>query len=263
MVPPWLQRVATPLIWREWDRNLISHPDPEFRHDILRGIRNGFWVGFNRGMTCRSAPGNLHTVLENAAVVQDYLAKEISLGCIVGPISPKLVPNNTQISKFGVIQKSSQPGKWCLIVDLSSPANNSVNDGIEPSLCHLRYLRLDDVLQAVAQSGRGTLLAKMDVESTYQIVPVNPQNRPLLAVQWAGQLFYDTRLPFGLRSVPNIFTALADALQWSFQEQGVSWVGHYLDDYITMPPPPPPPPPPPHPPPPSPPPPSQSHAEGI
>ena len=25
-----------------------------------------------------------------------------------------------------------------------------------------------------------------------------------------------------------------DALQWSFQEQGVSWVGHYLDDYITM-----------------------------
>ena len=89
-------------------------------------------------------------------------------------------------------------------------------------------------MQAVAQSVRGTLLAKMDVESAYRIVPVHPQDRPLLAEQWAGQLFYDTRLPFRLRSAPKFFTALADALQWSFQEQGVSWVGHYLDDYITM-----------------------------
>ena len=31
-----------------------------------------------------------------------------------------------------------------------------------------------------------------------------------------------------------IFTALADALQWSFSQGGVTWVRHYLDDFITI-----------------------------
>ena len=233
-VPSWLRRVATPLIWREWDRDLSNHPSLEFREYILGGIKNGFRIGFNRRANCRSASRNLHSALENAAVVREYLAKEVSLGRIVGPIVPSLAPANTQISPFGVIPKPHQPGKWRLIVDLSSPASYSINDGIELELCSLHYLRLDEVLQAIVQSGRGTLLAKMDVESAYRMVPVHPQDRAHLAVQWAGQLFFDTRLPFGLRSAPKVFTAVADALQWSFMRQGVSWVEHYLDDYVTM-----------------------------
>ena len=66
------------------------------------------------------------------------------------------------------------------------------------------------------------------------MVPVHPGDRPLLAVQWAGKIFFDTRLPFGLRSAPKIFSAVADALQSVFQKRGVTWVAHYLDDYITM-----------------------------
>jgi hypothetical protein len=74
----------------------------------------------------------------------------------------------------------------------------------------------------------------MDIASAYRMVPVHPDDRPLLAMQWADQIYFDTRLPFSLRSAPKIFTAVADALQWVFQKQGVSWVAHYLDDYITM-----------------------------
>ena len=44
----------------------------------------------------------------------------------------------------------------------------------------------------------------------------------------------DKVLPFGLRSAPLLFTALADALQWIMIKHGVSWVEHYLDDFITM-----------------------------
>ena len=74
----------------------------------------------------------------------------------------------------------------------------------------------------------------MDIESAYRIISVHPSDRRLLGMQWRGQVFFDTRLPFGLRSAPKIFTAVADALQWSFQRQGVTWVAHYLDDYTTM-----------------------------
>ena len=128
-VPSWLQRVATPLIWREWDRDLSNHPSLEFREYILGGIKNGFQIGFNRRANCRSASRNLHSAVENAAVVREYLAKEVSLGRIVGPIVPSLAPANTQISPFGVIPKPHQRGKWHLIVDLSSPASWSTYPG--------------------------------------------------------------------------------------------------------------------------------------
>ena len=38
------------------------------------------------------------------------------------------------VSKFGVIPKKHQPGKWRLIVDLLSPDGVNVNDFIDPTL---------------------------------------------------------------------------------------------------------------------------------
>ena len=176
----------------------------------------------------------MKSALDNVQVISQYLEDERQLGRIIGPIPPHAAPLSTQLSPIGVIPKSSQPGKWRLIVDLSSPHGENVNDGIEADLCSLEYLRLDEVTNRIAKSGRGTMQAKMDIASAYRMVPVHPEDRPLLAIQWAGQLYFDTRLPFGLRSAPKIFTAVADALQWMLEEQGVSWVAHYLDDYITM-----------------------------
>ena len=49
----------------------------------------------------------------------------------------------------------------------------SVNTGIEPELCSLHYLRLDEVLSAITQAGRGSQLAKMDIESAYRMIPVH------------------------------------------------------------------------------------------
>ena len=44
----------------------------------------------------------------------------------------------------------------------------------------------------------------------------------------------DTTLPFGLRSAPMIFSAVADALPWMMQQRGVSWLAHYVDDFLTV-----------------------------
>ena len=81
----------------------------------------------------------------------------------MGPGDLAQAPKGTQTSPFGVIPKSGQPGRWRLIVDLSSPEGRSVNGGIEPELCSLHYLRLDEVVRQIALRGRGTRLAKMDL----------------------------------------------------------------------------------------------------
>ena len=40
----------------------------------------------------------------------------------------------------------------------------------------------------------------------------------------------DTTLPFGLRSAPMIFSAVADGLELTIRQVGVEDVDHYLDD---------------------------------
>ena len=233
-VPTWLQAVASTLKPEVWARKLAHHPDQAFRDYILCGITQGFRVGFNyASCSCKPAASNMVSARENPEVVQAYLDMEVALGRVVGPIDSKNMPKGTQLSPFGVIPKS-QPGKWRLILDLSSPEGSSVNDGIEPELCSLQYLRMDEVVRQIARMGQGTMMAKMDIESAYRMVPVHPSDRLLLGMQWKGDIFFDTRLPFGLRSAPKIFTVVADALQWIFQENRVGWVAHYLDDFITL-----------------------------
>ena len=74
----------------------------------------------------------------------------------------------------------------------------------------------------------------MDVKQAYRNVPIHPDDRPLLAMQWNGKIYVDKVLPFGLRSAPIIFTALADALQWIIQQRGVRYIFDYIDDFITV-----------------------------
>ena len=44
----------------------------------------------------------------------------------------------------------------------------------------------------------------------------------------------DKTLPFGLRSAPLIFSAMADALQYMMVQNKASFVDHYVDDFITV-----------------------------
>ncbi len=47
-------------------------------------------------------------------------------------------------------------------------------------------------------------------------------------------MYIDKVLPFGLRSAPLIFAAVADALQWMMVQNGTTFVDHYLDDLVTV-----------------------------
>ena len=74
----------------------------------------------------------------------------------------------------------------------------------------------------------------MDVEHAYRNIPTHPEDRHLLGMVWQGRLYIDTALPFGLRSAPRIFTAVADALEWALLQDGLSWSIHYtLHDFLT------------------------------
>jgi len=233
-VPPWLDGVITPLKWKAWEQAMANHPDHRFREYVVNGIREGFRVGFDYGRKCTGAHRNMRSATQNPKVVSDYLLTECSAGRVVGPFQRDIAsPGSIHTSRFGVIPKGT-PGKWRLIVDLSYPEGESVNDGINTESCSLQYVKIEDAAREVLRQGYSSWMAKIDVQHAYRIIPIHPQDRWLLGMVWQDKLYVDTTLPFGLRSAPKIFTAVADAVEWILKRRGVRFIIHYLDDFLMV-----------------------------
>lgn len=165
-------------------------------------------------------------------VIDSYINNEVQLRRVAGPFSSPPLPF-LHTSSFGVIPKKGQPGKWRLIIDLSSPHGHSVNDGIDSDSCSLQYIRIDDVVNMLTSFGKGALIAKYDIESAFRNIPIHPQDRHLLGMKWRSKYFVDLMLPFGLRSAPCIFNAVADMVEWILiHNYGITNILHYLDDFI-------------------------------
>ena len=197
-VPVALQECRSPLRVEEWGKMLSEHPDKPLVQYILQGISEGFRIGFRYGNSHLKLASNLLSAKTNLQVVMAYLQEEVGLNRVVGPLPMGSIPG-IHISSFGVIPKGHMLGGWRLIVDLE--------------LCSLSNITVDMVGKLAAALGRKSLLAKLDIKSAYRIVSVHPEDRPLRGMEWKGELYVDTCLPFGLRSTPRIFTALVDALE--------------------------------------------------
>ena len=162
---------------------------------------------------------------EHTQVIRDYLATECAEGRVVGPLTPAWA-QAMQISQFGVIPIRD------LVVNGADGA--SANSGIDKGLCSLTYASVDKAARRVIQLGKGALMVKVDIKAAYRLVPVHPEDRWLLGMQFKGATYMDTVLPFGLRSAPKIFNAVADALNWACQREGVRNSLHYLDDFLLI-----------------------------
>ena len=226
-----LTRVVTPLVANAWEEALAPHPDHAFTRYIIQGLQAGFRIGFRYPSLLRSATANMPSARQHPHIIDEYIAKERALGRFLGPFSS--LPY-VHVSRFGVIPKGHNTGKWRLITDLSFPEGASVNDGIDPSLCSLSYTTVEEVAALIVKLGRGALLAKVDIEAAYRLIPVHPDDRWLLAVRWGDSVYVD---PMLLRSAPKIFNAVADALIWCLRKSGISSIEHYLDDFIIVAPP--------------------------
>lgn len=104
-------------LWRE----LYFHPDQTQVDYVISGLSNGFHLGFNPlAVSLKSTSQNMPSVSLQPSVIDQYLRTELEKGRVAGPFSIASIPN-LHISRFGIIPKKYQPGKWWLILDLSSP----------------------------------------------------------------------------------------------------------------------------------------------
>ena len=96
----------------------------------------------------------------------------------------------------------------------------------------MAYSSTEDEALLMHALGPGAQLAKIDIREAYRMVPLCPSERPFLAVARRGEVYVDCQLPFGLASVPVMFSA--EALEWILRQRGVRGVLHYLDDFLFL-----------------------------
>ena len=209
----------------------LSGYDQHETEFLVSGFKNGFSLQFS-GPRIPLYSKNLKSAILHPDVLKEKLKKECSLGRILGPF--KIPPfSNLRINPVGLIPKKS--GGWRLITNLSYPFGESVNDYIDPTFCSVEYSKLDSVIDMIQELGQGALLGKLDIQSAFNLCPIQPEDFELLGIQYNNEIWIQKCLPQGAAMSCAIFERFSTALQWIISTISKSkYLDHYLDDFIFL-----------------------------
>ena len=217
---------------------LEGHPDSHFVSSLCSGLREGFRIGYSGPRTHSSYP-NLRSANLHPDILEHNLLTEVLNGHTAGPF-PFPPFKHFRISPLGLVPKKHS-SKWRTIFHLSYPKTSptSINANIPIEDYTLQYITIDNAIHLLLSLGKGAFMSKTDIQSAFRIIPIHPHDWELLGMQWKGLYFFDTVLPFGLRSAPFLFNMLSDALEWIIRHKlNITGVMHILDDFfIALPPP--------------------------
>ena len=93
----------------------------------------------------------------------------------------------------------------------------------------MQYETLDSVVELVKPYGPA------DTQDAFRLIPIRPQDYPLLWIMWKSQFYHVRVLPIGCSVSCQIFKSFSYAVQWMLQHKfGVVGVTHVLDDFISI-----------------------------
>ena len=223
-------KLRTPINFRTLQTKPALHPDQVFVNQLIHNLQYGCNIGYT-GPQFAHCGSNLPSSFQHPSTLDANINVECDKGRILGPFETPPLPN-FRCSGLGLVPKHD--GGWYAIYHLSAPYGSSINDSIDPEAYTLNYCSVDDAFAIVTALGKGSLMAKIDLQNAFRLIPVRPEDWNLLGIHWRNQFYIDTCLPFGLRSAPFLFNQLAGAIHWSLQHNhGVRHVLHYLDDFFT------------------------------
>ena len=86
-----------------------------------------------------------------------------------------------------------------------APEGISINDFIDKEDFTIHYAIVDDAVAMASGYGKGCIMAKIDLNVAFCMVPIAAGEWDLLGLYWKGKYYVDTCLPFRLQSAPHIF----------------------------------------------------------
>jgi hypothetical protein len=215
-----------------WKYLLKHYPD----NQICQYLEYGWPINYRSHRHPVSSNTNHSSADEYGRDIEQFIAKELMHGAIVGPFDKDPFQGNLVISPLQTVPKK---GAGCnarrIVTDLSFPPGVSVNDGILNNdylgeEYEVVYPTIDTFCEMVLSKGLGALMYKRDLSRAYRQLFVDPHDYNLLGFQWGGKLYFNTTLPFGLRSAAMACQRTTNAVSHIMHNQGHSVV-NYVDDF--------------------------------
>ena len=228
--------VDTSLNFDSWMKyaHVFSDEDPSLLDQILYGFPTG-----------ASHPENILVPFTNHAsarrnpqIVQDYINKHLQTHAVYGPFEVNPLDQRVIVSPLQVA--FSNAGKPRVCNDLSF-SDCSVNSCISDEWNEfpgysgdLELPSIDDLVQAILDRGKGCLLWKTDFSAYYKQLNSDPGDLPLLSFAYAGKLYFEARLPFGLRSSCLNAQRVTKAVIKIFRSISRAFCAGYIDDVVAV-----------------------------
>ncbi|GAV00946.1 hypothetical protein RvY_11728 [Ramazzottius varieornatus] len=223
-----LAEAFTPLIPERFALLLEEYPDQDFVTYFVDGLTNGFHIGY-RGPEFPRETSNARTAFDFIHILRKYVAKEVAAKHTVGPFDEPPFANSI-VSSIGVRAKKN--GGSRLIMDLSRPEKQSVNDFVYRADYSRTFTRVNDATRVLSEYGPGALMAKVDFKRAFRFIPVHLDDWHYLCFKMVGKYYFDVVLPFGGRFSPALFDDMSKLLEWFARHYGhVKHNPHPIDDF--------------------------------
>ena len=212
--------------WDKFPKNLHWGGEPFIKLDKLRTLaeRTGYDGGARFALVCKdlsegadigcagagrspSRSTNAPSALEYPEQVTDAVATWVIKGLVYGPVEEDKVPANAKVN--GIMCKEKPNGSVRIILNMSAPHGNSVNDGVDLTLFPAVMSSTGKWLEVLDKAGRNCVIAKLDWSDAYKHIRVRNEDLNLQWFSWLGKYFAELCLIFGTSSSVGIYDRAA------------------------------------------------------
>lgn len=222
--------IRSPLVPSSWEREMECFEQNDMIQFIRSGVSFGFPIVDNDVEIDHYVCDNYNSAKYGPAnkFITDLFKQELEEG--------KLIETNeipTCVHAIGAVSKKD--GQFRPIIDCKRPVGRSINEHMKTTWEEFSYESLDNVTACLKQ---GNYLSTVDIRSAYRSVPVLPEHWKYLGMKWnvdgEEKTLLDTRICFGLKCAPYIFSCLSGFIVQCMRIRGFERTFCYLDDFILI-----------------------------
>lgn len=184
-----------------------DYPEIDILDAVCKDLIEGADIGCRGSSREPSRSTNAPSAYIDGYKVTDAISDWVEKGFAYGPVDINEVPEKAKVS--GIMTKAKPNGSVRVILNLSAPVGNAVNDGIVSDDFPTKMSSTTEWINVLNRAGRSCLMCKVDWSDAYKHIAVRDEDTDLQWFEWLGKFFKELCLIFGGRSSAGLFDRLA------------------------------------------------------
>ena len=201
---------------------------------VVELLKFGFPLSHDGKHGSKEIPKNHRGTRDYPREMQRILDKEVVHCSVIGPFESSPFGEETYISPLNSVPKKDSVDRR-LILDLSFPQGNSINDGIAKDeylgeWSKMSLPSVDQLAEQVAKIGKGAKIFKIDLSRAYRQIFSCPLTINWLGYVFNGKFYFDCMLSMGSQLSARCCQRVTSAVVFIFNTKFWYFAINYLDD---------------------------------